>query len=765
MSRWVERIEDRAFARFGAATSREAELRTVAHRVATLMVAVIRVLAVLAAIVLMLEGGADGGKVALLAVYALTWIVVSTRLEMRLTPSPRRRRAGWTVAGDGIPLVLAMALSGGAESPVRLLLVPLPIVVALVASERVVVAGTIGGLAGYAILGGLGSTVIAMAIELTWATMVGVAVARQRRRSLDRLARVDDLRQSLVTGSRDAKAPEIGREVHDAALGPLEGILARLPYADRPGLAELSTAVADVAGRLRSIVVELHVLTARQGGLRASLEGLVQRRSPAAELTLAIPQRIGEEQKLLVTSLAREALRAIAGESTRHVSLRIIRGDTSLTVQVRASPAPSDPEAGTRGERFLAHAATAGATATRLSGGSARAVVDEAEPERAPGWIPGRSLQDARLLVLLLRVPSIVAVIAAGAVAGASDPRFYLVSALMLAWSPTVLRAATEPSGSLQRWAIVAVPDLVGTITLAALLGDAREALLPLVVAIPPCYGLVVSVPVTSTIVALFLGGLAATGFGSTAFVVAFAWSGAIAVLLSAGTTALDVSLVRNAQNRRTLVRRLAHDAELERRRIAERLHDETLQLLLAARQDLEEAAAGDESLRAAAGEALEAALASLRLAEEELVADADALPGGPREGLAALAAGVADRGGPAVRLELDEDAVGHHDGLVVRLAAELMANAVTHAGADRLLVRLARQGRDVLLEVSDDGRGLDLARVRDAVDRGHVGLASCHERVHASGGEMVLSARPGGGTRVLVTLPARRRDGSNAGA
>lgn len=79
----------------------------------------------------------------------------------------------------------------------------------------------------------------------------------------------------------------------------------------------------------------------------------------------------------------------------------------------------------------------------------------------------------------------------------------------------------------------------------------------------------------------------------------------------------------------------------------------------------------------------------------------------------------------------------------------------MTHADADHLLVRLARHDREVLLEVTDDGRGIDLTRVRDASERGHVGLASCRERVQGAGGRMELEARPSGGTCVLVSLPA----------
>jgi signal transduction histidine kinase len=67
--------------------------------------------------------------------------------------------------------------------------------------------------------------------------------------------------------------------------------------------------------------------------------------------------------------------------------------------------------------------------------------------------------------------------------------------------------------------------------------------------------------------------------------------------------------------------------------------------------------------------------------------------------------------------------------------------------------------------ERPDDGRGLDRERARAAVSGGHVGLASCAERLEAVGGRLELEDRPGGGTLARAWLPDLSGAGPSADA
>ncbi|MFC4453409.1 sensor histidine kinase [Deinococcus sonorensis] len=77
----------------------------------------------------------------------------------------------------------------------------------------------------------------------------------------------------------------------------------------------------------------------------------------------------------------------------------------------------------------------------------------------------------------------------------------------------------------------------------------------------------------------------------------------------------------------------------------------------------------------------------------------------------------------------------------------EAITNVVRHARAGTCRVRLTQQGRTLLLEVQDDGRGGTL--------REGTGLTSMRERVRALGGQLEVGAGDDGrGTRVRVRVP-----------
>jgi signal transduction histidine kinase len=83
-----------------------------------------------------------------------------------------------------------------------------------------------------------------------------------------------------------------------------------------------------------------------------------------------------------------------------------------------------------------------------------------------------------------------------------------------------------------------------------------------------------------------------------------------------------------------------------------------------------------------------------------------------------------------------------------VRIACEAVTNAARHSGADRVDLRLERDGSGLRLWVSDEGHGFDTA------DPGSgFGLTSMRERAHSVGAELVVSSVPGHGSRVEVTL------------
>jgi signal transduction histidine kinase len=84
---------------------------------------------------------------------------------------------------------------------------------------------------------------------------------------------------------------------------------------------------------------------------------------------------------------------------------------------------------------------------------------------------------------------------------------------------------------------------------------------------------------------------------------------------------------------------------------------------------------------------------------------------------------------------------------VVYRIAQEALSNAVRHAGAHRITLRLDASDERIALEVADDGAGFSGTRV------GGVGLSSMQHRAQAAGGTLTISSGPTG-TTVRADLP-----------
>jgi signal transduction histidine kinase len=87
----------------------------------------------------------------------------------------------------------------------------------------------------------------------------------------------------------------------------------------------------------------------------------------------------------------------------------------------------------------------------------------------------------------------------------------------------------------------------------------------------------------------------------------------------------------------------------------------------------------------------------------------------------------------------------------VYRIVQEALTNVARHAGPARARVRLAFGAGEVVVEVTDDGRGVAASTPADA--GGH-GITGMRERAVALGGELQAGSRPEGGFGVRARLP-----------
>lgn len=98
---------------------------------------------------------------------------------------------------------------------------------------------------------------------------------------------------------------------------------------------------------------------------------------------------------------------------------------------------------------------------------------------------------------------------------------------------------------------------------------------------------------------------------------------------------------------------------------------------------------------------------------------------------------------------ELPRDMEQH----LLRIAQEAVTNALKHAGASKIRVKLHMEARKLHLRIVDNGHGFAQQDVFSS-RAGHFGLLGMRERAERLGGELRLASHPGEGTEVEVTVP-----------
>jgi signal transduction histidine kinase len=84
------------------------------------------------------------------------------------------------------------------------------------------------------------------------------------------------------------------------------------------------------------------------------------------------------------------------------------------------------------------------------------------------------------------------------------------------------------------------------------------------------------------------------------------------------------------------------------------------------------------------------------------------------------------------------------------RIAQEALNNAAKHASPARITMSLEERSGQLVLTITDDGKGFDPA----AAPRGRWGMTTMRERAEAAGGRLEVSSMPGTGTTVTAAVP-----------
>jgi two-component system sensor histidine kinase HydH len=97
-----------------------------------------------------------------------------------------------------------------------------------------------------------------------------------------------------------------------------------------------------------------------------------------------------------------------------------------------------------------------------------------------------------------------------------------------------------------------------------------------------------------------------------------------------------------------------------------------------------------------------------------------------------------------------------------------LLRNALEAGGpAEKLEASIRREGREILIEIADRGRGIDAENLKRIFDPFFtskstgtgIGLSICKRFVEALGGSIAFENREGGGTIARLSIPALTRE------
>jgi signal transduction histidine kinase len=227
---------------------------------------------------------------------------------------------------------------------------------------------------------------------------------------------------------------------------------------------------------------------------------------------------------------------------------------------------------------------------------------------------------------------------------------------------------------------------------------------------------------------------------------------------LEALNRSLEAQVVARTAELQALSSRLLRIQEDERRAIARELHDQVGQMLTGLKFQLGAAVAQ-------AGPAAQEKLAEALTTSTELMRHVRELTQlyrprilddlGLKPALEWHATQFQRQTGVAVALDLNlppDRLPSELETVIFRITQEALTNVARHAQSTTASVTITTNDQHLLVEISDRGRGFELAPVlarRDAI-----GLAGLRERVNLAGGRLEIFSQPGQGTRLHAEFP-----------
>ncbi len=222
-------------------------------------------------------------------------------------------------------------------------------------------------------------------------------------------------------------------------------------------------------------------------------------------------------------------------------------------------------------------------------------------------------------------------------------------------------------------------------------------------------------------------------------------------------------ALEQSRQRLHRMIAELETLREQEHKRLAQEMHDDFGQLLIAMKMDLvtlrEHLPPGDYRL-AQLAIGIDSLIGSMMTSMRRIIADlppTDLDDNGLRNALELLTARFSKQH-PVItcRLDIVEPMPPLHDAHslpIYRLVQEALNNVAKHAHATRVDIRINCQHACLTIDIIDNGRGF---AANNRCPPGSFGLIAMRERVAAMDGEIRIDSTPEMGTTLQITLPVK---------
>ncbi len=214
----------------------------------------------------------------------------------------------------------------------------------------------------------------------------------------------------------------------------------------------------------------------------------------------------------------------------------------------------------------------------------------------------------------------------------------------------------------------------------------------------------------------------------------------------------------------RSLLAKSIHIQDEERARIARDMHDGVLQLITAARFELQAAKLaaelGSPSISQEKFKNARQVLDDMEMAIRHVIYDLhpSILDGrGLVPALRRYVVSFRELSGVFCRVQVHGAPIRLRSPVelaVFRMVVEALQNVAVHAKAREASVTLDYKGDMLAVSVQDDGKGFDLHELLALRNGDHLGLISIQERGESLGGRMELRSEPGRGTKVTFWVP-----------